>query len=320
MIQKSNKMYYAMIVLIFTVVAGFTINYIETRKIRKNNSRTLDEIQNNIKYDLNSNFESLKKEISSLIYKEIENTEYNSWRLWSYKKAEPDIPSNLRIAHGGGSYNGHNVSNSIDALNANKHKYELFELDLIFTSDKKLVCAHDWEWYPQKVFNKKLDGVPTYTEFMKLVAENNKFKNCTLASLIEWLDETPHARIVTDTKKDSTSAIAFIASQYPNHINRFIPQIYKTSEYDEVSKMGFKDIILTVYSWYEKDNQLVDSTYGKKLFAVTVPSQRAPYLAKKLKNAGHKVYAHTINSQETFDLLRTYGIDEIYTDTLAPQL
>ncbi|QYM73331.1 hypothetical protein K1X45_02500 [Pseudochrobactrum sp. Wa41.01b-1] len=305
-----SKKFTIAIISLFFILSS--LNYYEFRKFKKNNDRLFAEMQ--------AEKDVYAQQLKSLIYKAIEETERSTWELWSFTKEDSAIPKRLRIAHGGGSFNGHNVSNSIDALNANKSKYELFELDLIFTSDKHLVCAHDWEWYPQKVFSKKLDKAPSYKEFLELVDGNYKFKNCTLESLIVWLDNNPHAKIVTDTKTDGISALSYIAEAYPYHINRFIPQIYKTAEYDEVVNMGYKDIILTVYSWGESDDRIVESTIGMKFFAVTVPNYRAPYLAKKMKQAGHRVYAHTINSQETFDLLKYYGVDEIYTDTLPPQL
>lgn len=36
-------------------------------------------------------------------------------------------------------------TNSIDALNENAALYDLFEIDLAFTSDWELVCIHDWD-------------------------------------------------------------------------------------------------------------------------------------------------------------------------------
>ena len=48
-----------------------------------------------------------------------------------------------RIAHAGGQYQGQIYTNSINVLNENKDKFQLFEIDFHFTFDKKLVCIHN---------------------------------------------------------------------------------------------------------------------------------------------------------------------------------
>lgn len=43
-----------------------------------------------------------------------------------------------KIAHAGGGFNGETYTESLDALNFNKNRYSLFEIDFSFTSDNEL--------------------------------------------------------------------------------------------------------------------------------------------------------------------------------------
>lgn len=226
------------------------------------------------------------------------------------------IPQSERIAHAGGALNGESYTNSIDALEANKSNFRLFEMDLAFTSDGELVCSHDWDHYPVQIFGKRLESPPTLAEFVALTAQNVRFTNCTLDTLVVWLDQNPGTFIVTDVKVDNVRSLAHIAQRYPRYVTRFKPQIYNMREYSDVRDLGFEDIILTIYNWSADDDVIVEATRGTKLFAVTVPHFRAPFIAKKLKEAGNRVYAHTINTRETLDKLRWFQVDEVYTDHL----
>ncbi|MDB4184047.1 glycerophosphodiester phosphodiesterase family protein [Alphaproteobacteria bacterium] len=50
------------------------------------------------------------------------------------------------IAHAGGGINGETYTNSLEALQKSiNNNYKLIELDLLVTSDKKLLAYHDWK-------------------------------------------------------------------------------------------------------------------------------------------------------------------------------
>lgn len=60
--------------------------------------------------------------------------------------AQPTRFITRRIAHAGGEVDGQIYANSLESLNASYAKgYRYFEIDLSFTSDRQLVCIHDWE-------------------------------------------------------------------------------------------------------------------------------------------------------------------------------
>ncbi|MFC4625892.1 glycerophosphodiester phosphodiesterase family protein [Daeguia caeni] len=256
--------------------------------------------------------------IPETIHKAIQDTTRSTFKLWSFKQPAANLSPSQRIAHAGGIYNGRTYTNSLEALEKNKEHFSLFEMDLVFTADGHLVCAHDWDNYARILWGLELDTVPTLEQFRQIVANNKAFTNCTLDQLVDWLHKNPQARIITDTKEINSAALDHIAHNYPDDKNRFIPQIYNMDYYDQVRALGFEDVILTVYQWGGADDAIVEAARGKKLFAVTVPDFRAPYLAMKFRQSGHKVYAHTVNTAETLHLLRYFGVDEVYTDSLIP--
>ncbi len=250
------------------------------------------------------------------IIKDIDRLLVSKERLWTAPPnwQSPKLERSDRIAHAGGGYKGISYTNSLEALESNKNDFNLFEIDLAFTSDGKLVCSHDWDHYPKQIFGFDIGRIPTYKEFEILTKQNTRFTNCTLDSLIEWLDKNQHASIVTDIKADNIRALAYLAQKFPSHTSRFIPQIYHMREYQPVLDLGFERIILTIYGWQSPEVEIIEAVKGKNLFAITVPDYRAPYIGKRLKDIGQRVYTHTINTKETKDLMRWFGVDEIYTD------
>ena len=210
-----------------------------------------------------------------------------------------------RIAHGAGGFNQQAVTNSIEAIESNKDKFDLFEIDFNFTKDNRLVCTHD------------LDKESTYQDFINHRSKNRNFTPMVFEELTEWLDKNPTKSIVTDVKDDNLKALTYIKEHYKEYASRVIPQIYCIEEYEPVKKLGYKNIIFTLYRNGNSDATIVSSIRGKDLYAVTIYKGRAPFLATAITELGIPVYAHTVNSNEVFDFLReNYGVTEIYTDFL----
>lgn len=154
-----------------------------------------------------------------------------------------------RVAHAGGGYKGETYTDSIQALDTNSKKFDLFEIDLSFTADDQLVCIHDWDSSAERTFGRKFDSPPTLKRFKELVSQHVLYENCTLETLVNWLNANPSKRVVTDVKDDNVQALKKLVNVYPEIRERIIPQIYHPREYSEVKRMGFDTIILTLYRW-----------------------------------------------------------------------
>jgi glycerophosphoryl diester phosphodiesterase len=230
--------------------------------------------------------------------------------------ANADVPAVPRIAHAGGGLAGLTYTNSLDALSANAAKFELFEIDFNFTSDGKLVCIHDWAGGAKMNFGRAFSPAPTLQEFEALNAAKTP-KNCTLATLIAWLERNPGKRIVTDVKDDNLRALTAIAQSHPDFARRFIPQIYQPDQYAPVVALGYTTIIFTMYRYFGSYDQLLAFASASRLFAVAMPPPHVPHVVNRLRQIGIPSYVHTINTRDEYQALQASGVAEIYTDWFA---
>lgn len=227
-----------------------------------------------------------------------------------------------RVAHAGGGLGKMTYTNSYQALDSNIGKgFEYFEIDFVFTSDGHLVCLHDWGENFERSFDYAIGQSPTFDEFERIVAENDRFTNCTLKGLADWMSENPSAYIVTDIRDDNIRALKLIRKILPHSATRVIPQIYRAENFQAVRDMGFEQIIWTLYRLQVDDNQVLYSIRNwKHPFAITMPKKRAEsYLPTLLKAWGIPTYVFTVNSPgEAEKFFNELGIAEIYTDFLVP--
>jgi len=243
---------------------------------------------------------------------ELDRDDFNTFflnhkNLNESKSLENALINNIlpRIAHSGGGFENKTYTNSIEALEANKKNFLLFELDFFVTEDNKVVCEHDYNEY-----------LKTLKIFEKYLNQNKLFEQCTYISLRKWLNDNPNKIIITDFKNKNIEGLNFITKNFKNYENQFIPQIYHPKEYNKVKKLGFKNIIWTLYR-YDKSNEAVLLFATKmNLYAVTMNQARARSgLANSLNEKNIRTYVHTINSvKEYFKYLKVYNVDQIYTD------
>lgn len=225
-----------------------------------------------------------------------------------------DIPPQ-RIAHAGGGYQDRTYTNSLEALNDNYQRgYRFFELDFNWTSDNQIVLIHDWDFFAEKLLGKP--GAISLDEF-NAQKGTSEVTLLTLRDAVDWLKQHPDAYIITDIKEDNVKGLTVISQQFPKLRQRIIPQIYATSEYEDVSSLGFCSIIFTLYETSIGNQGVVDFASQHKLHAVTMPIKRAQgQLPSLLQDRNVTTYAHTINDDELRKSLQNNGISEVYTDFL----
>ncbi len=228
----------------------------------------------------------------------------------------------LRIAHAGGGLGEATYTNSYQALTANiNHGFKYFEIDFTFTNDDRLVCLHDWSDNFKRTFGFETDHRLSLQEFEQLSKKNKRFTNCTLEGLALWMQENPLAYIVTDVKDDNLKALKRIHDVLPDADHRVIPQIYQPKNFSAVNKMGFQQIIWTLYRYSGSGYEVISWVQRwQAAVAVTMPRERAASaLPGALGSRGIPTYVHTINQREEMNMFLTkYGVTEIYTDYLIP--
>ena len=227
-----------------------------------------------------------------------------------------------RVAHAGGGIDRKTYTDSHEALDYNiKNGFSYFELDFSFTQDGHLVCLHDWQHSFEKTFGFTVEEVPTLARFTSLVESNAGYKNCTLDTLAEWMNNNPSAYIVTDVKENNLKALRVMRERLPNFQKRVIPQIYNPANFKEVKEMGYEQIIWTLYRFPGSNEQVFDwvDTF-RGAVAVTMPLNRGvSNLPKALGKIAIPTYVHTINAPEKMtQLFDDFKVTEIYTDYLRP--
>lgn len=225
------------------------------------------------------------------------------------------------IAHAMGEIDGISYTNSLEAFTENYNKgFRIFEVDLIMTSDNRLVAKHDWS----DTNNVSL----SYSEFMSLKI-NNKYTPLDFETIISLMQKYPNIHIITNTK-DTDKANVVKTFQYikqisskiePLALNRIIPQIYNQEMYRWVTGVyNFSDIIYTLYQSSDSDDEVISFVLQHHITKVTISESRfSSDLTNKLKIMKIKTYIHTINSQESMKSYESKNVFGFYTDSIYIQ-
>jgi len=225
------------------------------------------------------------------------------------------------IAHAGGTARGYNTTNSLEAvLQSIEAGHTLIELDMLITSDEKIVMVHDFgsSWTKQYL-GVEFDKRPTAEEYLSNKI-HGMFTPMSFDMLTPILDEHPDVRIVTDCKENSLELLSLIARKYPDYIDNIVPQIYDYYQYEQVKRLGYKDMIFTLYTMNYMDyGRLLAFVADKEIFAVTVGIGYAyEEVAYRLAADGVRVYMHPLNNFSDANALIEKGIYGVYSSTLVP--
>lgn len=207
-------------------------------------------------------------------------------------------PNNNRyIAHAGGEVDGHNSTNSKRALDQNYEKgFRLFELDIIKTSDGKIVAAHDWKMWARFT---DYDGAlpPSHEEFMKHKIYGD-YKTLDLNGINDWFRDHPDATLVTDKVKDP---IAF-ANLFVDK-NRLIMELFSVMAVEKASQQGINAMISHKSFFGIKGDKLNFLTVNNVKYVAVSRRAIAKHkeLMLQLKKQGIRVYVYHVNFDEGKD-------------------
>ncbi len=201
-------------------------------------------------------------------------------------------PDNKRyIAHAGGEVNGIKSTNTKDALDQNYAKgFRLFELDIIETSDRHWVAAHDWNmWSRFTDYGGPLP--PSHAEFKKHKIYGD-YSTMDLEAINSWFAAHPEAILVTDKVNDPLAfAEAFVDK------NRLIMELFSLMSVEEASTNGIQTMISQEPLMAIKGDKLnYLNVNGIKYVAVSrriIASQTK--LLLQLRDQGIKVYVYNVN-------------------------
>lgn len=251
------------------------------------------------------------------------------------KKEEPatGFAAHKIVAHAMGGIHDYTYTNSLDAFVANYEQgTRMFEADLLLTSDQKLVARHEWTANMSKLLGQqavlpaaKQGTVLNYEEVMgSPILEI--YSPLDIEKIINLMVIYPDAYIVTDTKelepelvtKQFQLIVEAAEKRNPALLDRIVPQIYSREMLDVVNRVHvFPEMIFTLYQTHDSDEVVID--FAKQTGVdITMPAARATKsFVRKLRNAGARVYVHTVNDEKEITELSRMGVDGFYTDFVS---
>ncbi len=225
-----------------------------------------------------------------------------------------------RIAHAGGGIDEHRYTNSKQAiLHSLSRGYQLIEIDFVWTSDRHLVCLHDWFYSADIFFTEQLVEPPLREEFLSWESSGG-YTQMDVGILADIMHDHPQMKLVTDIKDDNIEGLKYLAAHIADYKVRVIPQFYQPETYEEIRKLGYQNLIWTLYQYKGGTQQVLAEARNMNLLAITMNRQRViSGLPKRLSELDIPVYAHTINDPiELAELQEDYSVSEVYTDFLPP--
>ena len=241
--------------------------------------------------------------------------------LWEPAEIKPEEQTDILIAHGGGELDGFSTSNSAEAvMAAADNGYSLIELDFNMTSDGHVVLVHDWNETTVYYYQTQFESPPDLETFKGMLSYN-RFHTMSIDDLVAIFDKCDTFRVVTDAKDANIEVLTAIAEQYPEYLDRFVPQIYGYEQYETVKELGYKDIILTLYVMeVPLRNELAAFYRDNGLFAITISIEKyMDKLAGQLIADGVKGYRHSVSDFEECCRLLDAGCHGVYTSGLLPR-
>lgn len=251
------------------------------------------------------------------------------------KKEEPatGFAAHKIVAHAMGGIHDYTYTNSLDAFVANYEQgTRVFEADLLLTTDEKLVARHEWTANMSKLLGQqtvlpaaKQGTVLNYEEVMSSPILEI-YSPLDIEKIINLMMIYPDAYIVTDTKelepelvtKQFQLIVEAAEKRDPALLDRIVPQIYSREMLDVVNRVHvFPEMIFTLYQTYDSDEAVID--FAKQTGVdITMPAARATKsFVRKLRNAGARVYVHTVNDEKEITELSRMGVDGFYTDFVS---
>ena len=242
-------------------------------------------------------------------------------------------PKPYVIAHAMGGIDGSTYTNSLEAFQQNYAKgHRLFEIDLHFTSDGKLVLWHSWDY---KFCSKHTPGYkPSYKEFMGSKIYD-RYTPLDLKKLLKLMSKYPDVRIVLDgkygkidTAKREYKQILSTAKdlKLTKVLKRVTVELYNEEMLGMIKKIyNFPEYMLALYKIFESQPteeafRPVAEYCGRKGIPTIVMDVNwwNPNFVDIAAEYGVKLALYTVNdpaeAQEFFDA----GVIALFTDALPP--
>lgn len=143
------------------------------------------------------------------------------------------------IAHAGGGINGLKYTNSLEAMEQSiEHGFKMIELDLLISSDGRIVAVHDWKSF-HEMTNSNNTGSISYKEFESKIIYD-KYQTLSISTAIDILDGNDVV-LVTDKIKNLA-----LLSKHIIDKDKSIIEVFSIDKYNEAIDLGFNNIALNI--------------------------------------------------------------------------
>ena len=195
------------------------------------------------------------------------------------------------IAHAGGGIENKIYTNSLEAINNSiKLGYKLIEIDLIETSDNKLVGAHDWDHFKSISECCEKNEIPTLKEFKKYKIYES-FSTIDYNKINEIFIKNKDLILVTD----KTNNFKLINNLFKFDHRRIIVEVFGRENYFKAIKNNIKN---PMYSANINEVDFIKK-YNIKLIAVHSKdfiTNKSIY--KELTDKGTFIFIYSTNDTE----------------------
>jgi len=198
------------------------------------------------------------------------------------------------IAHAGGTIDGLFYTNSLEALNLSYEKgCKLFELDLTYTSDRKIVAVHYWEYYKTITgYSGKIDNTPLTEEEFLSYKIHGEYTPLNMDAINIWFKNHPDATLVTD--KINEPQKIYNDFQFRD---RVIMELFSWDAVDKAIELGIKPLA-SYFLFFETPN--FEKVFEeKKIEFICMPRSEIAGnedLFRRLKAKGIKNYVFGLES------------------------
>jgi len=199
----------------------------------------------------------------------------------------------------------------------------LFEVDLRFTKDSRLVAFHDDDM--EELLGISGDVLQLSEEEFLKQNIHNKYTPLSLTTLLKLLQMHRDAFIITDTKDATLDMLTILVARVkevdPALLDRIVPQFYQIEEFVQINRIHpFPQILFTLHRANATDEEVLRFVEGKdQIIGVVIPLFRySPEFVRALRERGKNVYVHTVNDAEEIRQFLSKGVTGVYTDRAFP--
>lgn len=240
------------------------------------------------------------------------------------------------IAHALGGLEQYTYLNAKEALeNSYANGFTFFEVDLILSSDGKLVCMHGWrEKDYKKVGLKYNEEKPIMSiDRFKDMRFHGEYTPLDFMDIADFMKQHKEVRFMLDVKPADVETIKDIYSQIydtcdgdQSILSRLVPGAYNSVMVEGIQAIHNFDL-MEYYIFpegrreegLEDLNSIIDFCQSKGINAISIAAGTVTSeIIDALKSKGFKVYVFTVNEVQVVSDLLTQGVDYVGTDFLLP--